>query len=292
MSRRGAIDVGHHEWVSAHLFYHGDQDPLIVRLIPAIVAELADGGDRPDVFFLRYWEAGPHVRLRVRAEPAEHDRVRRVIETRSRAFFRACPSAVAVRQEEYETRAALLARGEGMAGFARELAQNNSVSFIPYRRENRRYGRVAMGAVEKHFVDSSRIVLSMLTAGVTPEQRVTAVVAMYLIVLLRLGAGALPRGDHADLFARQRDVLLPLGRRMRALVERTDRLPPGDGLAGWAQTMAGLQKELEPRRQPAVMTTCAHLAANRLGVDLLTEQYAAALAARTVLDLGEEEISK
>ena len=139
-----------------------------------------------------------------------------------------------------------------MAGFARELAQNNSVSFIPYRRENRRYGRVAMGAVEKHFVDSSRIVLSMLTAGVTPEQRVTAVVAMYLIVLLRLGAGALPRGDHADLFARQRDVLLPLGRRMRALVERTDRLPPGDGLAGWAQTMAGLQKELEPRRQPAV----------------------------------------
>jgi thiopeptide-type bacteriocin biosynthesis protein len=289
MSRRGAIDVGHDEWVSAHLFYHGDQDSVIVHLIPPIVAELADGGDRPDFFFLRYWDAGPHVRLRVRAKPGDHDRVRHVIEARCRTFFRARPSTDTVGQEEYEKTAALLAHAEGMTGFTRELAPNNSVSFIPYRRENRRYGRAAMAAVEKHFVDSSRIVLSMLSAGVTPKQRITAVVAMYLIVWFRLGRSALREGDHADLFARQRDILLPLGRRMRALVEQTDRMPPDDGLAGWSQTMAGLQKELDLRRQPAVMTTCAHLAANRLGVDLLSERYASSLATRTVLDMGEGE---
>ncbi|RVX44993.1 thiopeptide-type bacteriocin biosynthesis protein [Nonomuraea polychroma] len=286
--------MGHDEWVSAHIFYHGDQDPVIVYLIRLIVEELADGGARPDFFFLRYWEGGPHVRLRVRAEPRDYDRVRRVIEARCRTFFRSCPSADAIRQEEYEKTAALLARGEGMTDFARELAPNNSVSFIPYRREYPRYGRAAMAAVEAHFVDSSRIVLNMLSEGATPKQRVTAVVAMYLIAWLRLGRTAeiAPLdADYADLFARQRDVLLPLGRRMRALVDHTHQISLDDGLAGWSRTMARLREALEAdrRRLPGVMTTCAHLAANRLGVDLVSERYASSLAARTVLELCEEE---
>ncbi|MBA2895391.1 lantibiotic dehydratase C-terminal domain-containing protein [Nonomuraea soli] len=281
--------MGHDEWVSAHLFYQGDQDAVIVDLIPSIMEELAGGGERPDFFFLRYWDAGPHVRLRVRAEPADHDRVRRVVEAGCLAFFRARPSADTVRQEEYEKTAAGLAGAEGLPGFTRELAPNNSVAFIPYRRETRRYGRAAMPAVERHFVDSSRIALSTLSAGVTPAQRITAVVAMYLIVWLRLGRSTPETGDHDDHFARQRDILLPLGRRMRALVELTGAMPPGDGLAGWAQAVARLQKELDPRSRPAVMTACAHLAANRLGVDPLSERYACDLATRTFLEMGEEE---
>ncbi|WP_188194655.1 thiopeptide-type bacteriocin biosynthesis protein [Nonomuraea sp. SYSU D8015] len=281
------------QWVSAHIFYHGDQDPVIVYLIQLIVEELADGGPDPDFFFLRYWDAGPHVRLRVRAEPRDHDRVRRVIEERCRAFFRACPSAHGMRQEEYEKSAALLAHGEGMPDFTRELAPNNSVSFIPYRREYRRYGRVAMRAVEEHFVDSSRIVLSMLSKGATAKQRITIGVAMYLIVWLRLSGTAemaQPDAEYAEHFAVQRDVLLPLGRRMRALVDHADRMERDDGLAGWSQTTGRLRKALEedPHRLPTVMVTCAHLAANRLGIDPLSERYASALASQTVLELHEE----
>ncbi|MEV1243859.1 thiopeptide-type bacteriocin biosynthesis protein [Nonomuraea sp. NPDC050022] len=280
--------------MSAHIFYHGDHDRVIVDLISLIVEELAGGGAPPDFFFLRYWEGGPHVRLRIRAEPPDHDRVRRVIEARCRAFFRARPSADAICQGDYDKTSARLARAEGMTDFTRELAANNSVSFIPYRREYRRYGRAAMAAVEEHFVDSSRIILSMLSQGATPKQRVTAAVAMYLIVWLRLGGAAgsaPPEADYADHFARQRDVLLPLGRRMRALVDNAHRISRDDSLAGWSRTTARLQEALEADRQrlPKVMTLCAHLAANRLGVDLLSERYASSLALRTVLELCEEE---
>jgi thiopeptide-type bacteriocin biosynthesis protein len=278
------------QWVSAHIFYQGDQDLVIRYLIPKIAESLADGGTQPDFFFLRYWEGGPHVRLRVRAEPCDHDRVRQVIEERCRHFFRALPSATRWAQAEYDMSAPLLARAEAMTDYMRELAPNNSVSFIPYRREYRRYGRVAMPAVEAHFVESSRIVLSMLSRGITPEQRVTAGVALYLIVWLRLsGRPELPQGN-AEHFERQRDVLLLLGRRMRALVDQTDLVSRDDGFAGWSRTMARLQAGLraDPARMAAVMETCAHLAANRLGIDMLTERYADSLASWTVQKLREE----
>ncbi|MEV4804009.1 lantibiotic dehydratase C-terminal domain-containing protein [Nonomuraea sp. NPDC049421] len=279
------------QWVSAHVFHHGDQDRLITRLIREIVDDLAAAGLGRDFFFLRYWEAGPHVRLRVRAEPSDHARVRRLIEKRSRRFFQTWPSATRISQTEYERSAAELARGEQMTEFAPTLASNDSVAFIPYRREYHRYGRPAMAAVEEHFVDSSRIVLAMLEAGITAEQRVTAGVAMYIIVRLQLAAPPTAPQEHAEAYARQRDILLPLGRRLRGLVDHTDQVTRDDGLAGWARTTAKLRKALQvdPDRTAAVLTTCAHLAANRLGIDLWTERYASSLAAWTVHELREEE---
>ncbi|WP_188196068.1 thiopeptide-type bacteriocin biosynthesis protein [Nonomuraea sp. SYSU D8015] len=279
--------MGEDQWVSAHIFYHGDQDRLILRLVRQIVDDLAG----PGFFFLRYWEAGPHVRLRVRAEPPDHDRVRRLIEERCRDFFHSWPSANRMSQAEYEQSAPGLARAEQMMEFAHTLAPNNSISFIPYRREYRRYGHPAMAAVEEHFVDSSRIVLAMIEQGITDTQRVTVGVALYLIVGLQLQGPVEAPQEYAEHFARQRDILIPLGRRLRALLDHADRVMRDDGLAGWSLTTVRLRKALQADhgRTAAVMTTCAHLAANRLGIDLLTERYVSSLAMWTIQELREEE---
>src|SRR5215475_1105633 len=59
------------DWVSAHVFYQGDLTELLVNGIVPLTRELTHDGmaallcGTPGWFFLRYWEGGPHLRLRV-----------------------------------------------------------------------------------------------------------------------------------------------------------------------------------------------------------------------------------
>ncbi|TDE24936.1 hypothetical protein E1295_45295 [Nonomuraea mesophila] len=153
-------------WVGAHLFHSGDLDPLITGVVDPVTRELAADGTARRAFFLRYWEGGPHVRLRLEVpDPARLPRVQKVVRERSAAHFAAHPSP-SVDPAAYRAFAAAVARGERRTDFDERLHPAGSVAFIDYRPEYDAYGDAAcVAAVERHFAESSRLALEVLRAG-------------------------------------------------------------------------------------------------------------------------------
>jgi hypothetical protein len=293
--------------VSAHAFYHGDLDELIVGVVPRTIRELREHGLADDFFFLRYWDGGTHLRLRVRpSSGAAKPAIEQVVGRRFAAHFDSSPATSDMRQDEYAELARTLAGWESVPSFAERLYPNNSVEFIPYVRERERYGYGAsVTAAERHFTDSSQIALDLLTRGLTADQRTTAAAAMILLAWFsavpdpaRLSRTITVPGSTIDVhIGRQHARVVSLAGSMLALSAHATGLPPDGTLVRWSQSMstlcAALAAEVEtgafvpptrgwegsdtataPEPRPRVLPVldiCAHLMCNRLGVPITEE---------------------
>jgi hypothetical protein len=286
-------------WISVHVFYSDGLDRLLTEAVRPLVGELIAARQVRAYFYLRYWDGGPHLRLRLLpAHPQTHDRVREIVATRCETYLRQHPSTTPVDGTEYAASAARLAGWERLPGYAATAYPNNSVQFIGYRPEHDRYGTGdCLHVVEEHFVESSQIALALVSAGATPGARETAGFCAALLAKLlssgdaRSGVPAPRLPDLAERYAQQRDRLLNLGGKMRRLA--SDRAPTSGALAAWRDSVAALYDGLAPHSRlvhvDAVVDTCVHLFCNRLGVSLAEEDYIRYLAARTAADLLEGE---
>ncbi|ALV38124.1 lantibiotic dehydratase C-terminal domain-containing protein [Streptomyces sp. CdTB01] len=179
-------------WVSAHLFYHADQDAAIVGIVrPAAErlrrADIADG-----FFFLRYWEGGPHLRLRVLTSPDHVQEVRSVIEETAAEFYRTSPSRSSMSAQEYADTAPGLAKLEHMTDYEPELHPDNSVAFIDYVPETDVFGTGrSLEAVEQQLMATSVLAVELIARGRTPGQRAMDAFAM-LAANRTLFTGILP----------------------------------------------------------------------------------------------------
>ncbi|WP_179852986.1 MULTISPECIES: thiopeptide-type bacteriocin biosynthesis protein [unclassified Streptomyces] len=168
-----------HTWVSAHLFYHGDQDAVIVGAVKPAVERLGRAGLVDGFFFLRYWEGGPHVRVRLRTRPEHVQEVRSVIEESAAELYRTLPSTSTLTEQAYAESAAGLAALERMADYDAVLHPDNSVAFIDYVPETAAFGTGrSLEAVEKQFMASSVLALELIARGRTPGQRAMDAFAM------------------------------------------------------------------------------------------------------------------
>ncbi|GAA1941096.1 lantibiotic dehydratase C-terminal domain-containing protein [Kitasatospora viridis] len=166
-------------WVSAHLFYHGDQDAVIAGVVKPAVERLGLAGLAEGFFFLRYWEGGPHVRLRVRTRPEQAQEVRSVIEETAAEFYRALPSQTALTEQEYAESAPALAEVEGMDEYDTVLHPDNSLAFIDYVPQTDVFGTGrALEAVEQQLMASSVLAVELITRGRTAGQRAMDAFAM------------------------------------------------------------------------------------------------------------------
>jgi hypothetical protein len=300
-------------WLSAHLYYHDRLDPLLTEMVAPLVRELSGAGLVGRCFFLRYWDGGPHLRLRLRLRttPGARAQVKAQLVDRHAVFTRAHPAPERLDPVSYRRRASRLARWEGLAGFAPEPYPNNSLAFVAYRPEHHRYGRGRnLAAVERHFAESSRIALDLICAGATAAHRRTAAFSMILLAWQTAapapgGAGwpALPPADPDPAaeaaYRRQRQRLRALAVRTGELARRTAREPgppappdaeaaPADALTGWAASLARLRATLAARPAPdSILDTCAHLMCNRLGIEPNEEGRLRYLAARTTASLTD-----
>ncbi|MFI9724447.1 thiopeptide-type bacteriocin biosynthesis protein [Streptomyces sp. NPDC052396] len=170
------------DWVCAHVFYDTDQDALLTNCVRPLVRELTEDRVVQRWFFLRYWEGGPHLRLRLlprhqddRAQVEQH------LLERIRTYLARTPSADVVDRTRFAEVARDLAGLEGRSGHDQSVRPNNSVELLPYEREHDDYGHgPAIAAVERHFHESSELALSMVAAGTTVDQR--ALLAFDLVV--------------------------------------------------------------------------------------------------------------
>lgn len=165
------------EWVAVHAFHHGDLDPLLVEAVAPLVA-----GRR--WFFLRYWDGGPHLRVRVAARPGEADDVRAALVDGLTPYLAGHPAAVTMPAEAYRQLAGELAAREGAAGYEPELRPPGSVTPEPYRPEHDVYGTGApLAYVERHFAESSELALEVVAGGASAERRRGLALVAVLLLL-------------------------------------------------------------------------------------------------------------
>ncbi|MFJ6671299.1 lantibiotic dehydratase C-terminal domain-containing protein [Actinosynnema sp. NPDC091369] len=309
------------EWVGAHVFHRGDQDLLVTCAVVPLCEELSRGGKVRDWFFLRCWEGGPHVRLRLltRVNPG-------VVRA---AVARVCARHLAGHpsppddwsQREYESVARRRAEVERLTRWDRRLRPVDTVEFAAYEPEHHAYGDGrALRAVERHYTDSSRLAARLLAAP--PDRRAGAALAMLTLALV-VCEPDLERAAARFAAARTRQPSAPRPRRRDDLLVQTRRLwahppsgpAPADPLAAWwlsvrtlhgtltglrargdftpvdvPSPFAGLARALRPEDPvvPYVVLRCAHLLCNRLGLAEATEARLASLTARTLSELHDE----
>jgi thiopeptide-type bacteriocin biosynthesis protein len=301
-------------WLSAHLFYQGSPDLLLAQVVAPLADELAVKGLADSCFFLRYWDGGPHVRFRVHpADGSREQQIRSLITGRSEAFFAAHPAADSVKPADYARMARALAAGERIASYAATMYPNNSVAFIPYRREHDIYGYGdSIRAVERHFAESSRIALALLAGGAPPDRRAAA--CFSIIVLTWLCAGTSPgtydagATEFSQRYLAQQDSLIGLTRHLAAIARSPSATAAGTA-AQWCASVKRLRDALTGAAAPpvadrlrpafapgpgdpglwvpAVLDMCAHLACNRLGTTITEERYLRYLAARAVNEVND-----
>ncbi len=162
------------EWLSFHVFYAANSNPMLVEGVGPVVRRLREEGLIRRWFFIRYWLEGPHVRLRVLpAEVAATERIRAEIHEALDAVLARRP---ALYEADRDASAELFKRMY-LAEYSEEkwnaqygadgempYRANNSVHEIAYEQELDRYGGPAgMALSEWHFERSSDLVLRLLT---------------------------------------------------------------------------------------------------------------------------------
>jgi hypothetical protein len=163
-------------WIALHVFYASSSDPMLVECVAPLVDELRRDGLVQRYFFIRYWQEGPHVRLRLLpAEGVDPATVRARAERALDEFLRRRPALYEVDQI-------------GTAGLYRQLhvaeygeaswdetygpdgampfRANNSHHHFAYEPEYERYGGPhGIEVSEWHFERSSDEVLNLLATA-------------------------------------------------------------------------------------------------------------------------------
>jgi thiopeptide-type bacteriocin biosynthesis protein len=311
-------------WVSAHVFHRGDLDAVLVEAVGPVVAGLSSAGALGSWFFLRYWEGGPHLRLRLRPATAEHaEEVRtRLLEGCARHLRnRPAPPLPEGALDAYREAAERWARAERLGEHDRRVRVADSVELVAYCPERRVYGEgAALAAVESHFAESSALALRLLQARLPAGRRRAVALAALMLALAvcepsaaaaatRLGGSAVPPHS-SGAEARLRDQVRQLW------AAATDSAPLGGELAAWlrsvravhaALTVAARDGSFAPtdgasplghlaccappgtREVAAAVLRCTHLLFNRLGVHGAAETQIAGMVAGALTDLDEEE---
>ena len=274
-------------WVSAHVFTGHPLDLVLRGLLPAVLDDLRPRGLADRFFFIRHWQFGPHLRLRVRvAAPDAEPRVRAALHAHTTAFFAELPSTRAMTERQY---AELAARFSVMEPGTRAgtLAPNDSLGFIRYQPENAKYGHgAALRAAEECFATCSELALAAAVARWTPAQRLAHCFALLAATAAPSDSNpAIPAsGTAVEQYRRSRATLLPVARSARAALAEEPPGGPGDDPA--ARWFASFRRARELAADPAPLHgRLTHLACNRLGVRLEQEATLRQLAALAVHEL-------
>ncbi|GAA3653877.1 lantibiotic dehydratase C-terminal domain-containing protein [Streptomyces fenghuangensis] len=180
-------------WLSCHVFHHGDTDPLLTDLLLPMVDDLRREGRLLRHFYLRHWERGPHVRLRMQV-PAEHeDDVRDEAERRITAYLERHPGPDDTdpdRLREALRRLSELEHGDASDDRLRTPEPPNTVRWIDYRPELAKYGGPeGVEIAEDVFHAGSLLAGQVLRLVHTDRARLGIALQMLLLAARALGFG-------------------------------------------------------------------------------------------------------
>ncbi|MCI4061357.1 thiopeptide-type bacteriocin biosynthesis protein [Micromonospora sp. R77] len=283
------------DWQSWHL--HVDSlapravEAAVLDVVGPTVAEFGRNADRPRPwFFIRYWQGGPHVRLRLADAGPDAAAVQEALARRTAAVNAALPAGSRLTTEDYRRSAAPIAdRGE--AGIPLPLTPLLPPGSHParYEPEFDRYGGSALiGVSEALFHASSVVCLRACQARAggsrTAADGLEAMAATLSawpgdrLALLRGARDGWARwlGAEFDDAAEQARTLAHLVPALRELTDgATSRWTP------WTARLGAAAQEwidrLGPARARQVFGSHLHMTQNRLGVGATREGRLAAI---------------
>lgn len=148
------------KWLSAHLFYAEPWEEFLKYSVSPFTENVINNGLAKQYFFIRYWENGPHIRLRCYGEENILDeKLKPYLITYFENFFNKCPS-------NYSKEEQLRNINDNDKWYP-----NNSIQFIEYVPETERYGG-PNGIIisEEMFLYSSDTVLNILKENETWDE--------------------------------------------------------------------------------------------------------------------------
>ncbi|MGQ9366186.1 thiopeptide-type bacteriocin biosynthesis protein [Azospirillum sp. ST 5-10] len=294
-------------WLSLHVFHGGDADRLLVEAVGPLLARLSASGAADGAFFVRYWNGGPHVRLRIRpAAGAERAAVERRARAALEAFLRRPAGAAAADADAYRAQAAAIAARAAAAGVEDEAAEPYvsapCVQTRPYRWESEEYGGPATRALTHGlFETASRLALAAIPRWLeAPAARLDVAALLLAASLLGCAAPGIGSARMAARWAAEADRFLgpapfaamglpPVGARRdpaRDTLRQAAGLVRGAwagspwiaALRGAAARLTALHADGRLGATPEdVLLRHLHMLANRLGLSLGEELYLAAL---------------
>jgi hypothetical protein len=139
-------------WLAVHLYYAEPWEAFLTEAVWPFVEKTLAAGSADQFFFIRYWERGPHIRLRFKG--SEHT-LTQVVQPELDAFFNRYFEMYPSEREEPKDMTAFPVE--------RQWVPNNTLHYVPYQPEVERYGGPAGIAIaERQFQLSSQAVLIVL----------------------------------------------------------------------------------------------------------------------------------
>ncbi|KIO76743.1 hypothetical protein TH53_13340 [Pedobacter lusitanus] len=160
------------QWFATYLFYPGDLDLMLKELVTPFIRDFIPA-EQENVyyFFIRYWENGNHIRLRINADIQLQEVLAKELKKRANAFFAQYPALnkSGVFPEEV-------------------LFADHYVQFAAYEPEIERYGnRQSMPWAETHFYKSSAFILNWINTRKPGASVLIQALQLHLILLAATG---------------------------------------------------------------------------------------------------------
>lgn len=139
-------------WLSAYLYYAEPWEHILTHAVKPLVSQIFEQGLAEQFFFVRYWERGPHLRLRFKGE---REILEHLVKPRVEACFEVYVQNFPSQRHEADWVKALPDN--------QKWHPNHSIQYFDYEPEVERYGGpVGILIAEKQFHASSNVVLSVL----------------------------------------------------------------------------------------------------------------------------------
>ncbi|UII30241.1 thiopeptide-type bacteriocin biosynthesis protein [Fulvivirga ulvae] len=142
-------------WLAAFLYYAEPWEEFLINGVKPLIDQVMENQMADQYFFIRYWEKGPHIRLRFKGDRAIlENKVKPLLTEHVNNYFKNRPSE---RQDP-----------EWLKDVPEQQQwyPNNSVQFIAYDPETERYGgEHALLVSERQFQASSEATLKIVEEG-------------------------------------------------------------------------------------------------------------------------------
>lgn len=150
-------------WLSLHIYYTGNADELLKQAIAPFISQWKSCffAESP-WFFIRYWEGGSHIRLRLHANPFYHEQMTGALSKDLCHFQSASFRVEKVLSVEYEQEISRYGNGESIAWAEQHFAASSTyvLNWLLIRENSR---QVTLQAVKLHLV-------LLFCAGLKPDK--------------------------------------------------------------------------------------------------------------------------
>ena len=198
-------------WLAAYLYYAEPWEDFLTKAVKPFVEAVFARKQAEQFFFIRYWERGPHIRLRFKGDPQQ---LQQAVQPELAAYF----------SHYFEEHPSTRVEPESMEALpeSHRWFPNNSIQYIAYEPEVERYGGPAgIGIAERQFEASSRAILSILAESEdwNYDRALGAAIQLHLGFSYALGMSL---QEAIYFYTFYSEVWLPAGERWMTLAYRSD----------------------------------------------------------------------